>query len=162
MVSAVGATLTSDGRRDLAEYELRIKIDAVFPQERDEFVVERHFLVVGFLRLNVAPDRWQDRTAHAECSIAFLPGESAALFARPSGGIRLDGKDRLRQRHGRRNLEQEMDVVSRPADGVNQDAEVLADSAGICPELRPEVGGDCVAAVLRAENNVNRVLRVYV
>jgi hypothetical protein len=56
----------------------------------------------------------------------LLPGESVALLAGPSGRVGFDGKDGLGHGQARRYLDQEVDVVLHPANGMDNDFEVVA------------------------------------
>jgi len=115
-----------------------------------------------FLILNVSRDCGDQRCAHAEGRVSFSPRESPALFVCPSREIRFDGEHRLGDRQRRRDLNQKMDVILRPAHGMNMDSVVLANAGGVGPHSRLKIFRDEFAAVLRAEDHVEHVLSVRV
>jgi hypothetical protein len=53
-------------------------------QESQELVFVGTFGVVLGLMLNVIPDDWHVRRAHAECSVAFLPREGNPMLTDPA------------------------------------------------------------------------------
>jgi hypothetical protein len=63
----------------------------------------------------------------------LLPCEIVALFAGPSRGIRFNGVDGIGERQGWRDLDEQMNVIVHPADGVNENFVVLADACGVGP-----------------------------
>jgi len=94
--------------------------------------------MVRFLRVYVSDDRRNERRTHAKRSIALLPRQFASLFVRPSRGIRFDREHRLGERQNRRNLDEEVNMIVRPAHGMNQDPVILANARDVGPQSRLE------------------------
>ena len=134
----------------------------MFFQEGQEFGVEGHCFVMGCLILDVAEDGGDLRGAHAEGGVAFLPRKFVALGVGPAPGIGFDGEDSFGEREGLRELEQEMNVVGGPADGVGEDAVIFADSDDVGPEVGLKILRDGFAAVFGTEDDVEGVLGVGV
>ena len=156
--SAVGAARACSG-----EGEFWVEGDVVFFQQGEEFGVEGHFIVMGWLILDVAEDGGDLRGAHAEGGVAFLPRKFVASGVGPAAGIGFDGQDGFGEREGLRKLDQEMDVVGGAADGVGEDSVIFADAG----DVGPEVGSlksmrDGFAAVFGGEDDVQGVLGVGV
>jgi hypothetical protein len=123
-------------------------------QQGEKLRLETHSLVMRLLRLGVLDYGGSVGTADAEGSIALLPGEIVTLFVGPSGRVGFDGEDRLGDGQSRRNLDQEVDVVPHAADGVDKDFKVVANACGVGPEAGLKFGGDRLAAIFGAEDNM--------
>jgi hypothetical protein len=124
------------GRRNLTKHEFRIKFHAVFFQQRDQLRLEIHLRVMQFLILYISNDRRNAGRTDAKRRITLLPREFIALLVRPPRRIRFDGEDRLRDRQRRRNLDEEMNMIVRPAHGMNENPVVFADACDVCPHSR--------------------------
>src|SRR5271155_3542280 len=115
-----------------------------------------------FLILNVSSDGRKIRGTHAECRIALLPCEGKAFFSCPPRGIRFHGVDGFGEREGRRDLDEEMNVIVRSADGVDENSLFFADTGRVGPEARLKILRDELGAVFGAEDGVDCVLSVRV
>lgn len=154
MWSAVGAALTED--------KFRIKFHAVLFQQGEKLRLKTHFLVMRLLRSDVLNYGGSVGTTHAESPIALLPGEFVTLLGGPSGGVGFDGEDHFGNGQARRNLDEEVDVVLHAANGVDEDFKVVANACGVRPKAGLKFGGDRLAAIFGAEDDMEQVLRVCV
>jgi len=102
-------------------------------QQRDEFLFKCHLTVVPFLVLNVSHDRRDVRLAYPKPAVPLLPCEPAGLSGHPSRRIYFNLIDRIGNHQGGWKLQQHMDVVFHPANGVYEDILMLANAGGVRP-----------------------------
>jgi hypothetical protein len=102
------------------------------------------------------------RPAHAKRSIPLLPRKLETFVVRPPRRIRFDGVNCFRHRQSWWNLDQEMNVILHPANRMNLNSELSADSRHIRPHPRLPFLRNRFAPFLRAEDNMNHILRVCV
>ena len=140
----------------------RVVFDAGLLQHGNEFLFKRHFLVVPFLVLNVSHHPRKVRFAHPEPAISFLPGEPADLVGHPAGRVRFDGLDGVGNHHGGRKLQQHMNVVFHPADGMDEDALMPANARRVRPQAVFHFDRNDFAAVFGAEDDMHYVLKIGV
>ena len=129
-------------------------------QQRNPFRTEGHLSMVRLLGLDVSHNRRNQRRAHAERRVPLLPREFAPLLVGPSRRIRFDRENRLGQRQRRRNLNQQVHVIVHPAHRVNDHSVVFADASRVGPQAGLKIFRDELAAILRAENDVDSILSV--
>ncbi len=102
-------------------------------QQRNELLFKRHFPVMPFLILNVPHDRRDVRLAYPEPAISLLPREPAGLAGHPPRRVCFDLIDRIGNGNGGGKLQQQMNVVFHPANGMHEDVLVLANASGVRP-----------------------------
>src|SRR5207248_512307 len=67
------------GAKESVENEAFVKRNALFSEEREEFVAERHFLMMFVLVTDVSRDTAYSRGAYGEGAVSGLPCEGAAF-----------------------------------------------------------------------------------
>src|SRR5216683_3777679 len=80
---------------ELTKHEFRIKLHAVFPQQRKKLLLKTHFPVMRFLILYISHHHWNNRRAHAKRRVPLLPRELVTFFVCPPRRIRFDRANRL-------------------------------------------------------------------
>src|SRR6266852_4883062 len=80
---------------ELTKHEFRIKLHAVFPQQRKKLLLKTHFPVMRFLILYISNYHWHNRRAHAKRRVPLLPRELVTFFVCPPRRIRFDRANRL-------------------------------------------------------------------
>ena len=84
------------------------------------------------LLLHVSLHNLQQRWAHAERAVAFLPFERNALFSEPSGGIGFEFLHTLGKSNGRRKANQDMQMVGRASNGDGIKTKLSIDAPDVC------------------------------
>jgi hypothetical protein len=134
-----------------------VVFDSMFLQQREELFLETHFTMMLFLSFDVIDDSIQLRNAGTEGAILGLPGKETLIgkcFMHPFRGASLDQLHGFGDRHGRRQGEQEMNVIGDTADGQGFHFVLASDAAQIRPEAIPKLRGNERLPLLRAENAV--------
>ncbi len=142
-----------DGR-NLPPHVARIVFNAVFREKRDKLRLKIALPVVLLLARYVRQRRAHLSPSNGERPIAFLPFEiiHCASIVHPERGCALDLPHRRRDRHGRRQREQKMNVVLDPADAKRFHLVLVRDAAHIGPKTRLNIRYDCLAPLLGGED----------
>ena len=102
-------------------------------QQCNELLFKRQSGVMLFLILDISHHGRNIRFARPKPAIALLPGEPANLAGHPPRRVRLYFLDCIGNHEGGWKLQQQMNVVFHPSDGVDEDALVPANAGGIRP-----------------------------
>ncbi len=113
--------------------------------------------VVLGLGVHVADHRTHLRPAHAESRVTLLPGKIAANFVHPFGRDPFQSLDGLGERHDRRQGEQHVRVIRNAADREDVHGAIAPDLGHITPQPRLELWWDEIAAMIRAEHNMEEI-----
>ena len=100
--------------------------------------------------------------ADAECAIAFLPGEIDSMLTDPLGRVGLEHLDGFSNAYFRGQCKQQVHVIGSASRGKHQDSIMPSNSGEISPECGEEFGWDYVATLLRAEDAMNKNVRIFV
>lgn len=109
------------------------------------------------LAVDVVRRRLALRLAHTERTIAFLP-RKARHFVQPSRGISFELLHSFGQRNGRRQRDEQMQMIGSAASGQQRNVFLARDSADVLPE--PLRIGDEIGAVFGAEDAMHEVAGV--
>ncbi len=131
-------------------------------QQRAKLICKTHLFMMRFLILYIPYHRWNIRRAHAKRPIPFLPLNLVRSFVCPPRRIGLDRCNGFGQRQTRWGLNQQMNVVVHPSDRKGKNPLPFANARYISPQLRTKVCRNAGAPLLRAEHNMNHVLRISV
>lgn len=126
-------------------------------QQNFELFEKRHASMVFFLVLDVSAHLRHLRFTHRERTITFLPRESCDLPKRsrnPTGGVRFQLADQLRDCLVLPQLRQDVDMVRRSVDDQRDSVFIADRSAEVLMNARPDLGGQPWFAALRRENDV--------
>lgn len=133
--------------------------DAMLLQQREELFLESHLAVVRLLILNVDHNLIHLRNAHAERAIFGLPGKERLIgkgVMHPLGRAAFDELHGLGDRHGRRQREQQVDVVFDTSDAEGGNTILACDATEVRPKPGTKLRGDERQAVLGAEDTVRK------
>jgi hypothetical protein len=112
------------------------------------------------LMFNVMPHRVAIGRAHAESPVSFLPCKIEPMLAQPAGRIRFQDLDRLRQRHGRWQDEQQVSMIRGASRAENGDVVALTDSNEVHGKFLAQFIGYGSATLFCAEYTMNQNVRV--
>ena len=96
---------------DSSKDESRIVFDTGLAQQGHELLLEGPLPMMGLLVGDVIGYHLALRVADTEGSVALLPRESLAHFAKHTRGIALEVTDGMRQRHGGRQRDEQMKMI---------------------------------------------------
>jgi len=113
---------------------------------------------------DISRNRWRQRMADAECSVAGLPIETG----KPPFGMHLGRRigfyqpRYVRRRHCRRQRAEQVHVVGSRVRSPERTANLAHDSAQVGEQIVMKRGGDKRLTVLGAKDNVREEVRVGV
>jgi hypothetical protein len=108
---------------------LFIEFDVMQAQQFLVLILERLFLVMFFLILDISPNRIRNRLAHRECSVSALPSESRFVRATdPSRRDCLCLTQKIRNRDYRFDSHEHMQMVWHSVD-LDRGALMISDDA---------------------------------
>jgi hypothetical protein len=122
----------------------RIVINALFLQKRNKLGLEIALPMVFLLPRDVGERRCHLGRTYRERSIPLLPLEfpTLALFVKPPRRRTLDLTHRLSNRHGRRQRQQNMNVILGPAHRQSLHAVLARNAAHVGPQSWLDIGCD--------------------
>src|SRR5208283_6097284 len=96
-------------------------------QQRQELLLEAPLRMMLRLAIDVIHHCLALRLAHAEGAISLLPRKTRR-FIQPSRGISFELLHRLRQRDGRRQRDEEVEMIGSSASSEQQNVSLARDS----------------------------------
>ena len=148
--------------KSLPQNPFKVIPDLVFCQKSEDLGTEVHASMMIFLSVDVTNDRRHGGIADAERSVVCLPTKFRTLLTDPSRGIRFDESNSLGQSKIRGNLNEEVEVIGRTADGLAENFFLAADAVNVVPEVWPQRRSDERSAVFGREDYMDRVLNIGV
>lgn len=128
----------------------------MFLEKRDVLSLEVAFAVMLFLARNVRERGAYLGPSDGERAIPFLPFKviQGAGFMHPERGCTLDIPHRRRNRHGRRQREQNVYVVLHAADAKRLHLMFAGDAAHVSPKARLDSWDDGLAPLLGGKDTM--------
>ena len=148
-------TLSPEGTAESFPQIPVVVFDSMFLQQGEELFLETHFTMMLLLGFDVLNDSIQLRETNTKRAIFGLPGKETLIrkcFMDPFRGTSLDELHRFGDRHGRRQGEQEMDVIGDATDSQGFHFVLASDATQIRPETLPELRGNERLPLLGAED----------
>ena len=115
-----------------------------------------------FLIADIPSDGIQVRRTHAESGVPFLPSEPNPLLSHPFRRVCLEKLNRFGQCDLWRQVKKKMHVIFRGANYHKNRLKGFAYAGEVRPKLRLHLGGDQIAALFGAKNQMDVIPGVRV